>query len=199
MSLFQLSDVTIKAKEDRAMAFYLSNFNPKIVLGSKLNELQEKIGNPEESKVVNYVTDGAWSMHHLLTYLVDMCGPSKVYISTWRLSEEPLRVMAGLKSVGGIKELNLILSDRTESNNPQEKQLAESIADRIVYVKNHSKVTVIRGEKCTATIISTANYSTNRRIESGVIFYDWKISAFNKGWMENVLTGRKINEYDANS
>jgi hypothetical protein len=195
MSLFQTSELNLKQKEDRALAHYVSHFDPKIVLGTSLKELEKLIGEPNEDKLINYVTNGAWSMHHLLTYLVEKLGPSNVYISTYRISEEPLRVMTGLKNTGAIKTLNLIVSDRIRNHNPQEKQLAESICDRIVYVKNHSKVTVIRGERGTATIVSSANYSSNRRIESGFVSFDWKISAFNKGWMMNVLDGRNINEY----
>ena len=192
MSLFTTSEILLKHKEERATSFYLSNFNPNTVLGTRLKDLESKIGNPDESKVINYVTDGAWSMHHLLAYLVQKCGNSRVYVSTWRMSEESLRVIQGLKSVGLIKEFNLIISDRMKSHNPQEHQLAKEVCDRLVFAKNHSKVLVIRGEHCTATVISTANFSTNRRIESGVIFYDWKISAFNKGWMENVLEGKGL-------
>jgi hypothetical protein len=91
-----------------------------------------------------------------------------------------------------ISELNAVLDYRIERRKPEAFQLANNIITRIKLTKCHAKVLVIRNETWDVTIIGSANFSKNPRIEAGVIFTDRKTAEFNAGWIDEIIEGKEV-------
>lgn len=123
----------------------------------------------ELNNVYPFWTDGKWSYHQLIKQLVIQAGVSDVYTSTWAITEEPLRVLFKLKSEGLIKHLCGIFDYRLSERSAKGYAFAKEFFDEIILTDNHSKVTIIQNETLPISVIGSANWTKNKRLEAGVI------------------------------
>lgn len=161
-------------------------------LGRSLIDLRASIGELEQDQALQFATAGRWSMHQLLEYLLLKTGPAKVWMTTWTITEEPMRALLGMITSGLITELNAVLDYRIERRKPEAFQLASSIITRIKLTKCHAKVLVIKNDTWSITILGSANFSKNPRIEAGTIFTDHASGAFHIDWINQVIEGKEV-------
>ncbi len=126
----------------------------------------------EKDKVYPFWTDGKWSYHQLIKQLIEQVGKSNVLISTWAITEEPLRVLFRLKELGLIGSLKGLFDYRLGERSPKGYAFAQSFFDDIILIENHSKVTVIQNKTIPITVIGSANWTKNKRLEAGTILTD---------------------------
>jgi hypothetical protein len=151
--------------------------------------LSECFGEYQEGKMAKFYTDGAWSMHQLAQYFIELIGPADVVISTWTMTENPARILLSLKESGMIRKLTGLFDYRIHDRSPKNFQLISSICDKIALVKCHAKVTTITNDSQGVSIVGSANYSKNLRLEAGTVFMGMDNAQFDKSWIE-----RKIDE-----
>lgn len=133
-------------------------------------KLEQCFGMYADDQTYKFYTDGAWSMHHLVQYFLEQIGPSIVHISTWTLTENPARILLNLKEAGLIKELHALFDYRIQDRSPKSFQLIQSVCDRIKLTKCHAKVATMVNDQHGVSIVGSANFSKNRRLEAGTVF-----------------------------
>lgn len=192
MSLFSTKDITIShlptGPEATAMR---SDIAPSPRLISNLKDLAEAIGNIEKNKVIPFATGGKWSMHQLMEYLLIQTGPCKLWFTTWTISEESMRAMVDMIQKGLITELNAVLDYRIERRKPEAFQLAANIITNIRLTKCHAKVLVITNGEWSISVMGSANFSKNPRLEAGVIFTDQQTAQFNIDWISREINRKE--------
>lgn len=194
MTLFRLSEIPSSKPADKNLSpkglknFAVSSHR----LGKSLLDLQSTIGELEHDHSLQFTTAGAWSMHQLLEYILLKTGNARVWMTTWTITEEPMRALLDMIQKRMISELNAVLDYRIERRKPEAFQLANNIITRIKLTKCHAKVLVIRNETWDVTIMGSANFSKNPRIEAGVIFTDRKTAEFNAGWIDEIIEGKEV-------
>ncbi|AWW31841.1 hypothetical protein DN752_17830 [Echinicola strongylocentroti] len=161
-------------------------------LGKSLLQLQSVIGEIDHDQCIQFSTGGKWSMHHLLEYLLLKTGPAKVWLTTWTITEEPMRALVDMIRKGLITEINAVLDYRIEKRKPEALQLASNIITNIRLTKCHAKVLVIQNEQWKITVLGSANLSKNPRIEAGVIFTDEKSAKFHAQWIDDTIHGKEV-------
>lgn len=132
---------------------------------------------------IHFYSDGAWNMHDLLYYFLKRQGAAKVYLTTWAISEIVMRQLCNFMKDGLITELFALFDYRNTSRKPAELAFIEQNATRIKLAKCHAKVTVIDSESMPVTIVSSANYTRNPRLEAGVIAFSREVADFHKEWI----------------
>lgn len=191
MSLFDIKSIAAK-KEDSAQPTFRSSLSTRQQIGKSLLSLQSTIGELRHDESIQFATGGRWSLHHLLEYLLLKTGPAKVWMTTWTITEEPMRALLDLIKQGLITELNAVLDYRIERRKPEAFQLASNIISRIKLTKCHAKVLVVRNEVWAVTVLGSANFSKNPRIEAGVIFTDRKSAEFHARWIDDLIEGKEV-------
>lgn len=181
MSLFDLTDMG--KSQIQSDAAVVSTLGEGLAIHST-KALDAVIGKLTPNCHLHFMSKGEWSMHELLSYLLQQTGPARVYITTWTITEDPVAKLFLMKEQGLIQELHCILDYRIKDRKPKPFQFLEQTADRILLTKCHAKVTVIENETWQVAIIGSANYSKNPRIEAGIICTDKQISQFHKSWIE---------------
>jgi len=156
-------------------------------LGGKRENVELVIGEIEKNEIKQFVTRAQWSNHELLEYILSFTGPAEVYLTTWSISENPVRVIVGLLEKKLITELHCVFDYRIRTQNANAFQLAENNFVHIKLVKCHAKIMVVVNEEWSVTVIGSANFNNNPRIESGVIFTDRKSAVFNRDWILGVM------------
>ncbi len=115
-------------------------------------------------------TRGDWSLHEMIALVLERVGVSRVWLTSWGISQEPLQSILQLKLSGQISQLNCLFDSRVKLECPQAFQLllaAENVNVRLG--KNHSKVVVLMNKEHAITIVSSANLTVNPRMETYVV------------------------------
>lgn len=155
-----------------------------IGMGKDIVSIMEQVS---ENNAVHFWTDGAWSMHQLLSGLLQLVGTSDVWMSTYALSETSVRTLSKLKDDGYIKSLRCVIDNRVDTRSAASFQFFKNIADKVALVDCHAKVTILSGGSRNLVVIGSANYTENKRMEVGFISDSIELCSFHKEWIENLL------------
>jgi hypothetical protein len=123
--------------------------------------------DPEQS--IDFYTDGHWSLHELIAYLVDRIGPCEAWLTSWGVTRDPLKSVLDLVRSGTVTHITLILNHRVRLQSPDGYQLLLAVSDdsrfSLCLSKIHAKVLVLRGSRGMVRVITSANLTKNPRIE----------------------------------
>jgi hypothetical protein len=156
-----------------------------------LNKVHDVLAMVDKGCCVHWVSDGEWSVHDLLLGLLQVTGPADVYLSSYAFSEYPARLIADLKERKIIRSLFCLIDSRIDKRSASALMLVTNCADKLKLVNTHAKVTVIENGENTYCIIGSANYTTNKRYEAGMIISDVVVSSFHKKWICDELAKPK--------
>ena len=156
---------------------------------AKLHALLDAI---QPGKSVHYVSKGDWSMHDLVMQLVCKNAPAVIYVSTYALRETPLRQLIIAQQKGLISSLNMLIDYRAKVRTPEVYQLAKINANKIFLIAIHAKVCVIQSAEATISIVTSSNWTTNPKIEAGVVTMDKAIGDFHIEWMDQTMNNAEI-------
>lgn len=134
-----------------------------------IEKIKNEIGSIEQNQWKAYFTDGSWSLHRLLEYVLFYTGPAEIHLSAFSLSEEAVRSFVTLKEAGQITKLHCLLNDQLTRFKTDLVYFILNIADTIKLAPCHAKVIIIENADWNIMIIGSANFNRNIRYESGVI------------------------------
>jgi gamma-glutamylcyclotransferase (GGCT)/AIG2-like uncharacterized protein YtfP len=146
-------------------------------------ELEDILAMVSPGKCVLWLTNGNWGMHDMLTSLLGKTGPANVFISSYAFSEYPAMIIQDMKVKGTIRELHCLFDKRLDVRSTGALNTMRKVATRIQLVHTHAKVTVIENDQHLIAVVGSANYTSNKRYESGVILTDRDAALFHKKWI----------------
>jgi len=188
MTLFSSEDIA-KKKPDKtkstSVPFQGTNF---LKIGKANEKLHHVFGKIIDGQSVHYASLGDWSTHDLLFFLLEQTGPARVYFTTWAISEYAIRQLYQFIEHGLILELKGIFDYRNGIHKPAELQFLQKITTDIKAAKCHAKVTVIENDCWGISVVGSANYTRNPRIEAGVLCCDKTVAAFHRDWILKELS-----------
>jgi hypothetical protein len=147
----------------------------------------------QPGKVTFYLSDGDWSMHDLVMELVKRFQPAELFITTYALREFSVRQLILAIDRKEISAVSMLLDYRAPIRTPAVHTMA-AMNFKIFLLSVHAKVTVIRSPVGCVTITGSANWTTNPKLESGVISLDPDLAAWYIENIKNVMANAKIFE-----
>lgn len=163
----------------------------EIRIGKVRDKIREVIGDIHGIDLIDYTSMGRWSMHHLLFYLLEITGPAKVWFTTWAISTKAITMMVNALQDGTILELHTLLDRRIRIRRSDCMAFLTHNANSIFLIDCHAKVLLIENDQWQIVVKSSANFSENKRIESGVIMQIPEVFQSNKAWIEQSIAGAK--------
>lgn len=136
---------------------------------------------------IHFVSEVDWSNHELIAHLLIITGPANIWFTTFALSEAAARILLKLKETKQILEMTALVDFRAQNRHPEAYHLAKSLMANIRQYPNHSKVTVIENNDWQIVINSSANFTNNMRIESGIICINTGATVFYKNWINDLI------------
>jgi hypothetical protein len=124
-----------------------------------------------------------WSLHDVLEHLLVFTGPADVCMTSWAISEDPVRKIVSLIHRGAITSFNAIFDERVRQYCPAAMQLADSQLGKIKLTGIHAKILVITNQNYGISVTSTANATNKKRIEKYVISTHRRIAEFDRKWI----------------
>jgi hypothetical protein len=153
--------------------------------------LRDVVGQLRPNNVLHYVTYGKWSNHQLVAYILGQIGPARLWMTSWSMTEQPLRQLLMLKQKGLLIDARCILSDRIIERTPAVYDLAKNVFAELKMIKLHAKVTVLMNDNWHVVVVGSANFTSNPRVEAGVIDTNIGVAEFHKKWIEHELAKAK--------
>ncbi len=142
----------------------------------------------QENESVHWVSKGEWSAIDLLVAILARHDePAKIYLSSYAFSEKPARIIANLVESGKITWIRCIIDSRVDVRSQPALQLLRGCADKLVMMDTHAKVTVLHMGEHFYTIVGSANYTSNKRFEAGIISRSAECAAFHKKWIKDAI------------
>jgi len=143
---------------------------------STIHELVKAIGTLEHGKSFFTFSNGKWSSHELLAYILQQTGPAEVWLTSWSITEEPLRMVVKMMKDELITQIHCLFGERVPVNCPVAWQYAKYNIPDIKLSRCHAKAQVIRNEKWSVVVIGSANLTNNPRWEAGVVCCDHSVA-----------------------
>ena len=192
MALFETKDIDIN-KGDPDQIFGLDDHQDFVICKSP-DKLQALIDKIQLNKSVIYVSDGDWSMHDLVMQLLKKYKPADLYITTYALRELAVRQLILAQERKEIMNVNMVLDYRAKIRTPEVFQLAEMNLNKIFMTGIHAKVTVLKTADVCISILGSANWTSNPRIECGMVSMDKQLGEFNINWIKKVMANAEVFE-----
>jgi hypothetical protein len=160
----------------------------RFVVGKKRADLAQLIGPLAHNEHIHIPSLGAWSMHDVLAYVLQQTGPADVWITSWTITEEPVRSIIELMKAGTIRNLKALFSERVEAMNPSAPQLARFNL-QVKLTKIHAKSIVVLNDSWGVTVGGSANFTRNPRIEKYIIATHRELAMHESAWIDAVMEG----------
>jgi hypothetical protein len=171
---------------------FSSDQEAEFVICKNPDKLKRLLSCLQEGKHVHYVSDGDWSTNDLVMELLKLYKPAELFITTYALRELPVRQIILAQERKEILSVHMLIDYRAKARTPEVFQLAEMNINRIYLTNIHAKVTVLRSEAGCVTIVGSANWTQNPRIECGIISLNRSVADFHIGWIEKVMSNGEI-------
>jgi hypothetical protein len=164
-------------------------------LGTKASTLQELVGALQQNEHIHLPSFAKWSMHDMLAHILEQTGPAQVWITSWTITEEPVRTILEHMEQGRITSLRALFSERVEAMNPAAHQLARFNL-QVHLTKIHAKCIVVLNDTWGVTVSGSANFTRNPRIEKYVICTHRDLAEAERSWIDAVMDGAKPFDHD---
>jgi len=122
------------------------------------------------TKNISHFLSNRFSMHQLLNYYLNITGPAHVYLSSFSLCDNAIRNFLTQIDKGNILSIKALLDFSMSKRNINQLLFAKNVLKNIRLIENHSKLLFIFNDNYKIVIFGSANFSDNRKLESGVIF-----------------------------
>lgn len=134
------------------------------------HDLREDIGEIRHDQIKPFFSEGRWSNHDLLIYLLGITGRAQVWISTFSISEAAIRALFDASERGLIASVRCLFDHTIPKNKLSLLFFAHNVVTDIYITANHSKIMLIENDQWKISVVSSANMTPNPRKEAGVIF-----------------------------
>lgn len=154
------------------------------LVGRRGVDLAELLPELQIDTTYHLPSRGDWSLHELLTYLLQLTGPAGVHLVSWGITENPLRQVLNMLQAGTITELHALFDSRVKLQCPNAYQLAMASGCRLRLAKCHAKLMVLTNDAWGITVSTSANLTVNERLEYYVISTHRQVADFNRNWLD---------------
>lgn len=161
--------------------------NSLMVLGKGSITVAEKFGLLQKDKNYHFMSNGDWSMYHLVNHFLQQTGTAHLYLATWSISEFSARQLTDWLNTGRIQSITALVDYRSKNRHASAFHLAKQNFSKIKIAYCHAKVSIIETDDWHISINGSANWTENPRIESGVISTDKMTALAHKKWITEMV------------
>lgn len=164
----------------------------EVIWSDRESTMREAIGTISAGTVKYFVSNGSWSMYELLKYVLQQTGPADIDAFTWNLSMPAVTVLIDLRQQGLIRKFRMLCHSAMARYTAEAVSVMQNNCDRLVLFANHAKGFLLKNEKWTVSVVSSANFSNNPQIEAGSISTDPEIYKMHKMWLNLLFENREL-------
>lgn len=188
MSLFDTND---EFKEPPC-AIETLNTQKGLFICKHKETLRDVLPKVEKDRIYHFATAGSWSTHDLIFHLSDMLGPFHLIGATWSMANHTVELFLNAIEAKILKSMHFLVDWRVQVRTPNAYNLMKFNDNVNLKVCScHAKVAVLEFENCSCAIVGSANFTSNPRMEAGVIDTTTEAAQFHKSWILAEMKGAK--------
>lgn len=130
-----------------------------------------------------YCSGGEWSTHDLIFFLLSKIGPSNLTAATWSVSEAATHKLIEKMEDGLITGTHFLVDWRVRVRTPAFLAVAKHRFSDVRVGNCHAKIFVLDNPGWTVSVVGSANFTNNPRIEAGHLSTNEVIGNFHKNWI----------------
>ncbi|WP_277200657.1 hypothetical protein [Victivallis vadensis] len=153
----------------------------------KFSKLSRAIGEIRHGQTTHFITKGSWALHDLLKYVLSQTGPAQVKGFTWSISMPAATMLLKLLESGRIEKMWLITDGLMTKWSAAALAVLNPHCEKIALTGNHSKGFIVSNAEWKISVISSANFSNNPRIEGGSISTNPDVYRMHEEWIDRIL------------
>jgi hypothetical protein len=150
-------------------------------------QFEELFPDMAEGNSYHFVSYGDWSLYHLADYILSKTGPARLYLSTWSISEFSARKLTEWMQSGLLTHIYGLVDARTENRHEAAFQLCKQQFTEMRIFPTHAKVCVFISETAHISIVGSANWTENMRIEAGVLCSGKALATKHAEWISKMV------------
>jgi hypothetical protein len=153
----------------------------------------------EQNTTFPFASEGEFSMHELMEFLVLKTGPAKMRITSFSITEAAVRSFLHLMETGVILRLECLFDLSVKRHKLGLLYFVNNVASSIALAKCHAKLILIENREWKISVIGSANFQVNDKIEAGVIstrpeFLEFYWNRFSLWFFKGILVSK--DEFD---
>lgn len=133
-----------------------------------LTKLQKELSSFPDFESVFYFSNG-WSMHQMIRHLVQLSGPCELFVSTFSICEEAIRLFHSLNNEGLIKKITFLFDFNVRNHKIGLLFFLQNLTTNIYFDKCHAKTVIIINDNVRWLAVSSANLNVNSKYEAGIV------------------------------
>lgn len=174
----------------------IKKYNRNILISDlkkqKLNQILTEY--PNEGEIIHLITNGSYDLYNIVDDLIDKYGAVDELIgSTWCMNSHTVMDLKVKYKERLIKNIILLTGDYFKLKQRSEYgQLYEFMQDNKLHYKsckNHAKILAVKINDKNIVVESSANFTTNPRVENFTIYNDKELYDFHKSWIMEAING----------
>ena len=158
-------------------------------LGKRHSRCADVLGDLHPGQTKHVVSMGEWSADNMIAWTVDQIGPSDLLFGTWSLSVKPAARLCAAADAGLLTSFRGVFDLRAVIRRPEAMRMirARFGYSNVRIFNCHAKVYLLSNADRRVSIVSSANFTNNPRIEASVITDDPAVFAFHHDWIERTF------------
>jgi hypothetical protein len=160
-----------------------------------MKNLSNKFGGIQEitwNVTFPFVSEGEFSMHELMEFLLEKTGPASVRVTSFSITEAAVRSFLHLMETGVIRHLDCLFDLSVKRHKLGLLYFVNNVASSIALAKCHAKLILIENREWKVSVVGSANFQVNDKIEAGVIstrpeFLQFYWSRFTLWFLKGIL------------
>jgi len=116
-----------------------------------------------------FASEGEFSMHELMEFLLEKTGPATVRVTSFSITEAAVRSFLHLMETGVILRLECLFDLSVKRHKLGLLYFVNNVASSIALAKCHAKLILIENRDWKISVVGSANFQVNDKIEAGVI------------------------------
>lgn len=129
----------------------------------------------------------------VLEWILEQVGKSRIWQTSFSISEEFLRRLYFIIQEGNVNEFNLVLDHKATNKTVQLWPFICQVIDKTYLADNHSKILLVESEKGeVVTVITSQNLTRGNRAESAVVTTDLRLFRKIKASIEDIIKNKSV-------
>ena len=153
--------------------------------------ITDAFGKLEAGKEYPFCSGALWSTHDLIAWCLRQIGPASLTACTWSMAEHAATKLIALLEAGSLTSVAMLVDWRVQVRTPAAMPLARLHFSDIRVTTCHAKVWILRNEQWSISVVGSANFTNNPRIEAGHLSTLPAIASFHEEWIKAEIANSK--------
>lgn len=128
--------------------------------------------------------DWKWCLHHVVAHCIKLIGKCELHFATYAIKNEQALMFCDMLKKNLLSEISALCDYRLPVTDPNAHDLLQRNCTHFALARTHAKLVCLRNEHTALTIVSSANFTSNTKLDVAVITVDRSVTDARIEWIK---------------